>query len=56
MKIVDKIFNKIYAIICYGISILLIFDKIQFEDANDPLALIFVLLGSLLIEVNKKNK
>lgn len=46
----NSIFNKVFGIICYIIGILFLFDLITLENIGDPFPLIFVLLGSLLIE------
>jgi len=46
----NNIFNKTFGIICYIIGILFLFDFITLENIGDPFPLIFVLLGSLLIE------
>lgn len=51
-----KIFNKIFGILCYGIGIALLFDIVSLENMGNPFPLIFVLLGSLLIEIDNKNK
>lgn len=50
----NRIINKIIGIVIYGLGMLLVFDIVTIEELGDPTPLIFVLLGSLMIEVNTK--
>ena len=51
----NKVFNIMFGIICYVIGMLLVFGIVSIESlGGDPFPLIFVLLGSILIELSNK--
>ena len=52
----NKIYNIIFGLICYIVGMLLLFDIVSLENMGNPFPIIFVLLGSILIELSKENK